>query len=266
MNVVVVIDGKEAIPVRAIPFLTNWETMSPDAIARALARHERFFRFETLQSYVKEEEKLRVLEATWWENFVCRQLDALSDSIEATQITHEVGYQIWRQKSIAILPAGSFVWKDEYCPLHAIEHGRYGTTFIKSSGDVMTEEEQQKRMTLNFDPFIPEIETRKLIMEGFEVQDLAAKSKPATLDSNQLKPWQIQDTNDPEPLQAWYTPARYFARQLVIADSTLLSKKLILAERVSISLSNVGIYKRGGKKMRHNASTVLKAFANTTLG
>lgn len=80
------------------------------------------------------------------------------------------------------------------------------------------------------------------------------------------KPWMAIAPSDPEAMQPWYTPARYFARQLVIADSTMLVKRLILAEKVAISLSNVGIYKRGGKKQRHDAATILKAFANVTLG
>jgi len=41
LNVVVVIEGREAIPVRAIPLLTYWETMSSDALVMALlSRHD----------------------------------------------------------------------------------------------------------------------------------------------------------------------------------------------------------------------------------
>lgn len=80
-----------------------------------------------------------------------------------------------------------------------------------------------------------------------------------------LKPWLIADSTDPTPKLEWYTPARYFARQLVVEDSKLLLKKLVLADKVATSLKNAGIYKRGGKKP-YDASTVLKAFANVTLG
>lgn len=79
------------------------------------------------------------------------------------------------------------------------------------------------------------------------------------------KPWLRVDPRDPNPEQHWYTPARYFARQLVIADTTLLTKKLILADKVSSSLAGVGIFKRGGKKP-HAPDTVLKAFANVPWG
>ena len=97
--------------------------------------------------------------------------------------------------------------------------------------------------------------------------------KPLLLDSTMLRsetlqsksPWLVIDLRDPPPEQAWYTPARYFARQLVKNDSTLLLKTLILADKVSKSLDKVGIKKRGGIKP-FTADTMLKAFSNVKLG
>ena len=79
------------------------------------------------------------------------------------------------------------------------------------------------------------------------------------------QPWLILDREDPIPEQPWYTSARYFARQLVKDDSTLLTKRTALANKVVQSLTNAGIKKRGGKKP-FDATTVLKAFANVSLG
>lgn len=79
------------------------------------------------------------------------------------------------------------------------------------------------------------------------------------------KPWDISNPSDPAPEQSWYTPARYFARQLVKDDSTLLTKRKLLATKVSQSLSNVGINKRGGKKPIAD-TTILKALSNVSLG
>jgi hypothetical protein len=78
-------------------------------------------------------------------------------------------------------------------------------------------------------------------------------------------PWLIPHPDDPKPKQPWYTPARYFARDLVKDDSTLLQKKDLLANKVVKSLSDVGIYKRGGK-LPLDPATVLKAFSNVSLG
>ena len=82
--------------------------------------------------------------------------------------------------------------------------------------------------------------------------------------ASDAKPWLLRDPKDPEPEQRWYTPARYFARQLVVKDSTLLTKRGILADKVSKSLTTAGIYKRGGTKPL-SAETVKKAFSNVGL-
>jgi len=79
------------------------------------------------------------------------------------------------------------------------------------------------------------------------------------------KPWRISSPNDPKPAQSWYTPARYFARQLVAEDSTLLNKRDLLANKVAASLKSSGFYKRGGK-LPLNPATVKKAFANVNFG
>ena len=75
------------------------------------------------------------------------------------------------------------------------------------------------------------------------------------------KPWLIIATQDPVPLQPWFTPARYFARQLIIEDSTLLTKTDLLSQKVVQSLARVGINKRGGKKI-FKPGSIKKAFSN----
>lgn len=77
--------------------------------------------------------------------------------------------------------------------------------------------------------------------------------------------WDIVDARDPTPAQPWFTPARYFARQLVLEDSTLLIKRNLLAGKVSDSLFAAKIF--GRKKNRKlDGGTILKAFTNVTLG
>jgi len=74
-------------------------------------------------------------------------------------------------------------------------------------------------------------------------------------------PWYVEEPNDPKPEQPWYTPARFFARQLIRDDATLLTKRELLAQKVRQSLSAVGIMKRGDVKPLTPA-TILKAFRN----
>jgi len=89
----------------------------------------------------------------------------------------------------------------------------------------------------------------------------------ANADDSQTTPWLIEDPRDPEPegIQPWYTPARYFARELVRSNSTLLAKRPVLARQVAESLAHVGYFKRGKKKQALDGATVLKALANVIL-
>lgn len=75
------------------------------------------------------------------------------------------------------------------------------------------------------------------------------------------QPWLVPRPDDPIAEQPWYIPARHFARQFVADDSTLLSKRDQLAKKVVQSLTDVGFFKRGGKKP-FDPGTVKKAFVN----
>ncbi len=84
-------------------------------------------------------------------------------------------------------------------------------------------------------------------------------------DNEAKKPWLIPNPDDPKPMHSWYVPARYFARQLVEEDSTLLGKRERLAGKVVQKLTKVGVYKRGGK-LPFEPTTIMKAFSNVVLG
>ncbi len=170
MKVIVLIEGREAIPVRAIPLLTNWEVMSPDELAGTLAGDERFYKFRNMSAYRRENGESISIPARWWENFPCRELQALSDRIKATEISHETGYQEWRRQSLPLLPAGVFVWKDEFVPLYDREFKPENITFLstKSLSGVMAPDEHKRRTALDFNPFIADLETCRVVMEGFE--------------------------------------------------------------------------------------------------
>lgn len=98
-----------------------------------------------------------------------------------------------------------------------------------------------------------------------KVQDADYANEDVLEASKESKPWLIHCKDDPKPEQPWYTPARYFARQLVVEDSTLLTKRNLLAKKISVSLKGAGIYKRGGKKP-FNPDTIKKALSNIKLG
>lgn len=400
MNVVVMIQGREAIPVRAIPLLTNWRFMSPDIVAHVLGGTggSNVSVFGGLESYRMENGQVLPVAEDWWAQFPLKKLRALPKKIKETESIDEAGYSTWQELSLKELPAGVFVWKDDYQKLHDKNwNDRFRMTYcaLKDWNGEETDEDVESQMQRDlrtddlvddnplkrdlreslevlkrwrepdYCPFVGQ-ELSVIVREGFvlqittervkqmesaeyksaivkiedaerllrdanqnlirrqetlknapgtgdiqkledaeravqvaesalanankvhetmrgdfldEPQQLAPEPQAATVvvesasggeernkaGPQHLKPWLIADSKDPAPKLEWYTSARYFARQLVKDDSTLLLKKRGLASKVVLSLTNVGIYKRGGNKP-FDASTVLKAFVNVTLG
>ena len=85
------------------------------------------------------------------------------------------------------------------------------------------------------------------------------------VEKEQEKPWLIPDPNDPIPELLWYIPARYFARNLIKDDPMLLVKRNTLTNKIVVSLTSVGIKKRGGIKP-FDSNTIKKALVNVSLG
>lgn len=153
MNLIVMIAGREAVPVRAIPLLTSWENLSPDEVARALARDEGFENFADLVAYRLESGALRPIADVFWRNMVVREIEALED--------RELEYPQWRQESIIALPAGSFVWRDELASCYLREYG------WDANG-----EPAEPECALDFNPTVlPKFES--VVMEGFDAPGIA---------------------------------------------------------------------------------------------
>lgn len=120
MSVIIQIQGHEAIPVRAIPLLTNWRFMSPDIVAHVLggAGGSNVSLFGDLRAYQLAEGQLQPIAMDWWVQFPLKKLQALTAQIKATESIDAVGYEVWREQSLRVLPAGVFVWKADYQLLH----------------------------------------------------------------------------------------------------------------------------------------------------
>ncbi len=166
MDVVVHIGGRQAIPVRAIPLLTDWEVLSPDVCANAFAGVESTTpHLEGLATYrLDEAGGPQPIAARWWANWIVRELEACSARITAAQTSHEAGYPQWRRESLGLLPAGVFVWRDEFEPAFLRE---YGPNSMRAR--LAGEDYDQAAHRLNFNPqHGPREDWQTLVMEGFE--------------------------------------------------------------------------------------------------
>lgn len=83
-------------------------------------------------------------------------------------------------------------------------------------------------------------------------------------------PWEMSHPDDPPSEQNWYTPARYFARELIEHNKSLIDKRGspsapgILPKMVGEKLEEKNIYKRGGK-LPLKPATILRAFVGVDL-
>lgn len=166
MNIVVKIQGREAIPIRAIPLLTDWEVLSPDVCAKAFAGDEISAQhFENMPTYQLDENgSYAGISSRWWANWVVRELDACAERTQADGISDEVGYALWRSESIELLPAGTFVWRNEFEAAYQAEYGPESMRVICSK-----EAYEADTYDLNFNPVHgPRDDWQAVVMEGFE--------------------------------------------------------------------------------------------------
>lgn len=159
MGIVVIIDGREAIPVRAIPFVAGW-MISPDVVAKSFAKTDHWItRLDGVAAYyLAAEGKYSPMLAKEWD-VIEADLDILSDTLKATEEVEQENYSVWRQQSILRLPASCFVWCDEF--EEAFRRSYSPERLIlwnKRPGD----------RELNFSPRIPE-ELTLAVMQGFSV-------------------------------------------------------------------------------------------------
>lgn len=189
MEVLQIIQGREAVPVRAIPFLTGWtgwKTMPPIAIAKALAGTDDQGDFAGLTAY-----KLRAdgsikktLQQEWL--MVAKDLKGIrATTLKDSQTSHDAWHHAWSKQAIPILPAGVFVWRDEFAEQHASSYFSLRRIDFETGGY-----STKKPPELAFD-----IEVRppwdSLVLEGFA----PAKVPPQAQQSP-------QETPAPEPAPA----------------------------------------------------------------
>lgn len=162
MNVIVVINGRQGLPIRAIPLLTDWVILSPDKVAHILAGEDDFW--PTLNAYRLQPGGItKQILPRWWSSWIVRKLQATSDAIKVQQISQAVGTEQWRRESIEQLPAGVFVWLDEFEAAHLRQ---YGALSMLARSAPQTFNASTYALDFNPEP-PPDIAPQHLVLEGF---------------------------------------------------------------------------------------------------
>ena len=165
MHVITKINGKDALPVRAIPLLTDWQGLSPDGLAKILAGDsDHWPSFDGLTAHrLHTDGSIEAIPPRWWRSWVVDKLQAISHTIKANQTSHETGRQQWRCASLAQLPAGVFVWRDEFETAHTMEYGPEGA---RARSNPQGFDPSVHILNFNLHPD-PAIATLGMVLEGF---------------------------------------------------------------------------------------------------
>ncbi len=163
MGVIFEISGREAIPVRALPFVTGW-SMSPDMVASALARSdpEEMLRGVVAYHLVGQAKPAPMLPKAW--DGVEAELRTLSETLKFKEVVDFESYPTWRYEAILLLPAGVFVWKDKFI-------AAFEKDFSDERKGILDERPGDRQLSLL--PLIP-TELREAVVEGFPTNEVPA--------------------------------------------------------------------------------------------
>ncbi|MEF8754472.1 MAG: hypothetical protein V5B60_11115 [Accumulibacter sp.] len=187
MNVVVLINGRDAIPVRALPFVVP-SNMSPDVIVTLMGRADECGRFDELFAYQLPPHGCPVrVQPSEWSRIACKIMafhDWIKKDEESGAITKSIGLEKWKDDSIRLLPAGVFVWKDEFISEHRRDY---------IQGQVSEDEYKQGGYDPNFEPLIYPERLQRVVMKGF-------KHLPSAATPDQTSPMHGRESPNPHKL------------------------------------------------------------------
>lgn len=171
MNVIVTItdNGKprEAIPVRAIPWAMTFSKGSPIVVARDLAlQGDCFTKLESATAYyLIGSDKARPMASIEWDA-VRRDLSLLEDDIRKAGLSSLDELRQWELRATEILPAGVFMWLDEFKLAYQNGYGSWPwpMTGSEDEGYVLMGRKDERSYT--FYPIVPKC-LEAIILEGF---------------------------------------------------------------------------------------------------
>lgn len=160
------IDNQRLVPVRLVPFITGW-IIAPDELARILANRDGFSHIHIPSFHMSESGRYHSILSKEWD-VILVDLESLTDTLKAKESVDNENYPLWREESVKVLPAGTFVWLDD---LEAAWHAAY------SKEQMTLPHERPGDRDLNLHPRIP-TNLRQQIYEGFESLVPARKQAP----------------------------------------------------------------------------------------
>lgn len=177
----ILIDGREALPVRAIPYVSGWDRFPPRLVAEYLYLGNDKFGgvMGNRKLGTKSPSLLTAYQLTgntpvlvqpreWYDRVIA--FDGLEAQLKREYGDSENGDKEananWRRKAVEMLPEGVFVWLNEFETAFKAGRGRPGS-FGRKRGDD----------GLNLTPMLHDAATRTIVMAGFETLPAAPAGK-----------------------------------------------------------------------------------------
>ena len=136
------IDGRECVPVRLLPFITAWQTLSPDVVARLFSRREEWRTWSISTYNLRPNGKHHELLPNAWDQ-TNDDLTVLAQELKTQESFEFQKYPEWRRRSVKLLPAAVFVWRDELVAEYARTYGRQPYPSLRPGAGGCTEEEAE---------------------------------------------------------------------------------------------------------------------------
>lgn len=146
--------GREAVPVRAIPFITGW-SLAPDALAHDLARDTAapFGHLTNTKAFVLNGGNPQPVLVKEWDGVVAT-LAGFEAGLKQTHGQGDAGYSLWLREAAAKLPAGVFLWRDDF-------ESDYARGAARLVGDA-----REGERDLTYTPMLDE-DLRAMVLQGF---------------------------------------------------------------------------------------------------
>ena len=186
-SLLVQIAGRSALPVRAIPYVSGW-CLSPDEVANQLARGtgKPFARLQNTSAYFLNGGRPQKMLPKEWDRYVAA-LHGFEGDLKDKVKNDNVGYSVWVSKAASLLPAGVFVWRDEF-------EKDYASDFPADALSTTRERDGERELT--YAPML-EDDLRGMVVSGFQMGPEPATAH-ATLLVQPSTPAEIPATSTPK--------------------------------------------------------------------
>lgn len=170
-NHTVLVDGKEAVPLRLLPFASRW--LSPFTIACSLA-HKNDDGLTLRGFRLCDGRAIELLPREW--DDLAEELFALEEKLRNEERYEGENRIRWKSESLRLLPAAAFVWRDAVAAAHGQTYQDHTAEDDNGDGPSFIEDRPGDN-ALRLDCFL-EPENKRFVFEGFDIEAAQESVQP----------------------------------------------------------------------------------------